>query len=204
MARDFTTGHTIKQKKQNVRINESIGRTNNIDRSQRSPKRRWKHRALWRNTTTDWQKERKKDRFLEFVDGFKGGDWETSHRYGRLPNSIWRYKRSNARGKQEEEWITRSWGGQKIRLEKNGVFNETFINLVWITIPVSRKKPERTTTRDENTRWTPRVEMTLVMGWVAISEDGHIRNAQSNDSFWKPFWTTSVTNWVALNGYTTN
>ena len=29
MARDFTTGHTIKQKKQNVQINESIGRDGN-------------------------------------------------------------------------------------------------------------------------------------------------------------------------------
>ena len=32
---------------------------------------------------------------------------ETSHIYGRIPNSIWRFEYSIGRGKQEEEWITR-------------------------------------------------------------------------------------------------
>jgi len=39
------------------------------------------------------------------------------------------------------------------------------------------KKLKRTTTRDENTKWTPKEEVTLAMGWVAISEDGQIGNA---------------------------
>ena len=49
------------------------------------------------------------------------------------------------------------------------------------------KKPEQTTTRDENTKWTPKENVALAMGWVAISEDGQIENAQPNYSFGSVF-----------------
>ena len=52
------------------------------------------------------KKERKNDRFFEFVGWFKRGNWETSHKYWRFPKWHSRFQRSISRGKQKK-WITR-------------------------------------------------------------------------------------------------